>query len=702
MSETTKPTQERQNKYVIMNTDRNNLVSLKVLLFCFFGGIGCIFPFLPLHMRKVGLTVTESQIVSAVAPLVALLGPWLACPLADRLSGLRASNGRGIRVMLVLIMLLAAVFYALLMCIPTVTRFDSDHKPTVSFICGPERALLHHERCNDPACHSWDTDEVGELNLVNCQYDCESEHAEIGKLDMLEMHSMSTTTEETLDLDADMEGSGDTNEPSIEVSPDDLEDDQFLEDSDDVRERRQVNDSTFPEPPHLCYTDSDGATNCKVYTRYSKRVSVNISLYSQELNPKGQYCHYDIIGGRGKNFSCRIPANLPGRMDNKTCIVRCDVDQEGDGSILAGSPCQRIRGNPTVTFWTYLVVRSIADIFPTAALALLAAITVVATHETSIGHGDVGRQLAWGWVGLALSGVIMGFLSILELGQPYYWLQFVSCAILMICASVVVIFAKSLPLGQPEWWWHARGSVILGVHRYRWELAALALILILLGIFWSALDSYLPWHLKELMGSELLLCLTLTAGALPAVPVMWFSEQVVNYCGHSNLLIIAFIFYIVRYTALYALWSPWWLLLCCEALEFLTLSLAWLAAILYLRHLVPRHLTATGQGLAVAAHFCIGRSIGSIIAGALSSGESGAGSLIYLYQAGAVAAAVVATIYFIGYHCCFKPRCLAPKSTRGSPSQAGVPSGPTTNGTYTPLRVYHNAGAEGQKIQHRY
>lgn len=55
-------------------------------------------------------------------------------------------------------------------------------------------------------------------------------------------------------------------------------------------------------------------------------------------------------------------------------------------------------------------------------------------------------------------------------------------------------------------------------------------------------------HLNELLGSELLLCLTLTAGALPAIPVMWFSEQVVDYCGHSNLLITAFIFYIVRYT----------------------------------------------------------------------------------------------------------------------------------------------------------
>lgn len=99
--------------------------------------------------------------------IVALLGPWVACPLADRLSNLRANNGRGMRVMLVVIMLLAAVFYALLMCIPTVTRFDSDHKPAVSFICGPEGALLHHERCNDPACHSWDTDVVGYFPYIS-------------------------------------------------------------------------------------------------------------------------------------------------------------------------------------------------------------------------------------------------------------------------------------------------------------------------------------------------------------------------------------------------------------------------------------------------------------------------------------------------------------------------------------------------------
>jgi len=137
--------------------------------------------------------------------------------------------------------------------------------------------------------------------------------------------------------------------------------DQLIDDSDNVRKQRQADGPTFPEPPHLCYTDSGGATNCKVYTKDSERISVNVSLYTDELKPRGQFCNYDIIPDSGKNFSCRIPANLPGKVDNKTCIVHCDVEQEGDSSLLAASPCQRIRGNPAVSFWTYLVVSKCED-----------------------------------------------------------------------------------------------------------------------------------------------------------------------------------------------------------------------------------------------------------------------------------------------------------------------------------------------------
>jgi len=125
--------------------------------------------------------------------IVALLGPWLACPLVDRLSGLRANNGRGMRVMLVFIMLLAAVFYALLMCIPTVTRFDSDHKPAVSFFCGPERALLQHERCTDPACHSWDIRKVSYLHTVAFSYSLLAVTLSTAVNKTLDVHNVQTT-----------------------------------------------------------------------------------------------------------------------------------------------------------------------------------------------------------------------------------------------------------------------------------------------------------------------------------------------------------------------------------------------------------------------------------------------------------------------------------------------------------------------------
>lgn len=51
---------------------------------------------------------------------------------------------------------------------------------------------------------------------------------------------------------------------------------------------------------------------------------------------------------------------------------------------------------------------------------------------------------------------------------------------------------------------------------------------------------------------------------------------------------------------------PWWILLF-ESLEVFTLALMWVTAILYLRHLVPRRFTVTGQASAVVAHFCIGK-----------------------------------------------------------------------------------------------
>lgn len=60
-----------------------------------------------------------------------------------------------------------------------------------------------------------------------------------------------------------------------------------------------------------------------------------------------------------------------------------------------------------------------------------------------------------------------------------------------------------------------------------------------------------------------------------------------------------------RFTGLSLVSEPWWSLIS-EVLEVFTLGIMWVTAILYLRHLVPRHLTVTAQALPVIAHFCVG------------------------------------------------------------------------------------------------
>ena len=73
-------------------------------------------------------------------------------------------------------------------------------------------------------------------------------------------------------------------------------------------------------------------------------------------------------------------------------------------SVLIESQCQQTKDWSHLVFWTYLAIRSAADIFPTTAVALIDAAVVIATRETSCGRGDVGRQLAFGSLGFAIFG----------------------------------------------------------------------------------------------------------------------------------------------------------------------------------------------------------------------------------------------------------------------------------------------------------
>lgn len=71
--------------------------------------------------------------------------------------------------------------------------------------------------------------------------------------------------------------------------------------------------------------------------------------------------------------------------------------------------------------------------------------------------------------------------------------------------------------------------------------------------------------------------------------------------------------HILRFTGLALMDSPWYALLT-HSLESITLVLVFVTLVLYMRHLFPRRLIASGQAVPVIASFCIGNAIGKLVA----------------------------------------------------------------------------------------
>ncbi|XP_003703511.2 uncharacterized protein LOC100877436 isoform X2 [Megachile rotundata] len=677
-----------------------NLLSLKLLLFLFFGGMGCLFPFLPLHMTEMGLSIEQIRMVSMISPAIAILGPLIAAPIADKLAGHqgrndKSSTGRYLRVMIAIACILSGIFYVFLLVIPSANLNEPsrEKRPALKFNCDQKGALVLQKRCKDQTCHRWsDESRTGPLLLQSCNYACYPIGSKRWYSDEND-ESIYGTTDSVLGV---LDGSGDTS-----VIP--LESEMYAQEQEELKKIKRFV-TLDSEPPHLCFKEA-GNVICHVYTEYSGNLALNATL-KQALSSEGEqgWCAYPLA----EYFACRIPPDLEVKMAevSQSCSIECDLVDPYTlpDSVLVEYMCQQNENWSQLVFWTYLAIRSTADIFPTTAVALIDAAVVIATRETSCGRGDVGRQLAFGSLGFAIFGSLTGYLStLIENLTSFCYLPICMHAIMMLLTAVVALCANGMPLSPPEWWWHTRSGMLAlpmsAIKRYGSETAALVIVLIVMGTFWSAMDSYLPLHLQKLGGDELPIGVAMTVGAVPAFLFLWKSEHLVDYCGHSNLLITAFTVYIIRFTGLSLIAEPWWSLIS-EAFEVFTLGIMWITAILYLRHLVPRHLTVTAQALPVIAHFCVGRCIGAVIGAYINVDDSNiVASLRFVYRCMAAAAAAVSALYFILYHGLLKPRCHA-HNIQGPRQPPTVVQAMNGNGSYTPLRVYHNG--MGRKGQFRY
>uniref|UniRef100_A0A1B6CZA8 Major facilitator superfamily associated domain-containing protein n=2 Tax=Clastoptera arizonana TaxID=38151 RepID=A0A1B6CZA8_9HEMI len=644
-----------------MKSTNFNLISLKWLLFVFFGGAGCLLTSLTSHMRNIGLNSDEIRIVAIVSPCISLLGPLIVGPLADRLGipsqGSTARYGHYMRSMLVMVTVAGAFLYSLLLFVPSVSRLHA-RNPAVTFICNTSVAVIMQEKCLETPCFDWPENNEGSIFLSGCRYDCGD-----GLIKLYNTKAQSNKTENP-------GATGGLNFDELEMDTNHYNTNEPKE-----RKKRENSFSDVMDPPHLCMNSNNNRI-CHVYTQYSKQLVINVSLQpSPELVSYSDWCTYKVAGD--------IKCNQPNQ--NNSCSVVCDLDDPYtlSDSLLTASQCKHTVGDPNLTFWLYLIIRSVADIFPTTAFALLISCLSIAAREKV---DLIGQQLLFAVVGFSIVPYIVLKISDFITEDLPVHVMFISFAALNLISALIIIFARSLPLSPVDYHLHS-GTGHLTLKGAGGETASLMFVLMLFGVLRSALDVYFP------LTSFLI-------GVLPSVVFLYFAKLIVDYCGYSNLLISAFTFYIIRYIGLLIFTNDHWPFILLGTLEIFSLVIVWGTSVLYLHHLVPSHLSVTSQAFAVIVFFCLGRCLGAVLSGLLGINNLQPSEWSYisyrLYKVAAILSALIATLYFIIYHCCLKPVCKKSKNDKKYRNPQSAVYGINSNGTYTPLKIY-NPPDKGQQ-----
>jgi len=215
--------------------------------------------------------------------------------------------------------------------------------------------------------------------------------------------------------------------------------------------------------------------------------------------------------------------------------------------------------------------------------------------------------------------------------------------------------------------------------RYKWVITAIIIVTFILGGLWHVLEAFrhlftidiIEWSIIGEDGYSLNKTFVYVFGSLLAIPLLWNGEKIVDCLGHSNIFILAFVSFTVRFCTLYCYHdSPYVTFL--EVLEPISFYLAWLAVLLFLRHLIPKKFLALGQALLVILFFSLGRAFGFFFGVSLVwepkfgiQRTSAIDELVDsdfkgIYTIAAAIALIAAAIYFIVYHLILCPRFKVP------------------------------------------
>ncbi|XP_076033205.1 uncharacterized protein LOC143020621 isoform X2 [Oratosquilla oratoria] len=292
-----------------------------------------------------------------------------------------------------------------------------------------------------------------------------------------------------------------------------------------------------------------------------------------------------------------------------SCLMSCRVVANTSNLCLNTHTMTAI--NPSRTFFSYLFIRLFNGVLISTSFTLFTGAAMAVLRETG---GDYGLQKLYSNLGsivlTPISGSLIDYISKVNGFQDFRPAFYLYCCIKVLCGILILFIDLDFRIPNTT---ILRDCKIL---LRSFEINAFLFVMIVSGICFGLLDTFLFWFLQDLGANKKLMGLTVTVGYLAGIPMLMLSDTIIKRLGHVKTIVLGLLVYVVRMIG-YSLMNNPWMVMPFEALESITVSLSGAAAVTYAGHLATPTTLATLQGLYGGLHYGVGNGLGSLVGGFL-------------------------------------------------------------------------------------
>ncbi|KOC65506.1 Major facilitator superfamily domain-containing protein 6-A [Habropoda laboriosa] len=648
---------------IIKDFRHKELLPLKMIFFVQASTLYVLYPYLTIHMRELGINVEETAIMSAITPVIAMVMPPLAGMLADRVGNFK--------ILLSLFSLFGGIAAPLLLLVPlgriTVELPD---RVVMDLSCAENNNGLLYTMSQNHPCETSLQPKIF-TRIESCGYMCHLDtynDTEVQSILSSRMYSINRHDTETganslfkfsiPQEDMPQEKEQDLREhrklknnenfktsirqfskneyffPSNQLyefscTPSGFVEDFYSSTLDTTMSKKMYENRTLCAFKPIV-THKDNVSQAINYHSYkSKLKSLEITDEDREMNRQRYLAEemawtemefQKITCGNSSLETDRIVLTLPlfnysissepyEILNTEDCSKRCIVTAPRQE--MCSNTDTVIEYNIRLTFWLYFAVRVFISVIGGTTFAMFEGAVIAILREQK---ADYGLQRIYGSIGGIISSPLSGLLiDYASYGKGYtdFRPAFYLYAGLKLVSGLLML-AINLEFKSPSTnVVHDVSTVLRNV-----EAAALFIACFILGTAWGYIESFLFWLIQDLGGSRSLMGITITVGGIAGIPLLVLSGPIISKIGHANVLFIGFVFYAIRLCGYSLIYNPWHTLIF-EALESVTLSLSFTAAVTYAAKLSTTTTDSSIQGLLGGVYYGVGKGSGSLIGGYL-------------------------------------------------------------------------------------